>query len=87
MNFKEYDKAIACFENYLAMSPESYELLGKIGTCYLAQGRLAEARQRYQEALRIQPEYEAAGLGLKKIEEMEQRTRLGRRPKSERVTV
>lgn len=87
MNFKNYDKAIACFENYLRMSPESYELLAKVGTCYLAQGRLSEARQKYQEALRIQPGYEAAAMGLKKIEEMEQRTGFERRPKSERLAV
>ena len=87
MNFKNYDKAIACFENYLRMSPESYELLAKVGTCYLARGRLSEARQKYQEALRIQPGYEAAGMGLKKIEEMEQRIGFERRPKSERLAV
>jgi Flp pilus assembly protein TadD len=87
MNYKSYDRAIECFEKYLECSPDSYELLTKIGTCYLAQGRLSEARQKYQEALRIQPEYEAAGMGLKKIEEMEQRTRLERRPKSERLAV
>lgn len=71
MKSKNYDKAIACFEKYLAMSPDSYELLAKIGTCYLAKRMPKLAKMKYQAALRIQPEYEAARVGLQKIEAME----------------
>ncbi len=68
-----HDKAIEYFEKYLQYSPDSYELIAKTGTCYLAQGMPDKARERYQEALEMQPEYEAAKIGLDKIEEMEQR--------------
>ena len=76
MNTNNYDKAIECFERYLEMSPDSYELLAKIGTCHLAKGMLWKAKGNYREALKIQPDYEAAQVGLRKIEEMEQRVRL-----------
>ena len=72
----EYNKAIESFEKYLKYSPDSYELLAKVGTCYLAKGMLWKARKQYQEALTIKPDYEAAQMGLGKIEEMEQRVRL-----------
>jgi Tfp pilus assembly protein PilF len=44
-----------------------------VATCYLAQGRLFEAREKYEEALHIQPDYDAARMGLKRIAEMERR--------------
>ena len=72
----EYNEAVESFEKYLKYSPDSYELIAKIGTCYLAKGAPWKAKKKYQEALRIQPDYEAAQMGLGKIEEMEQRARL-----------
>jgi tetratricopeptide (TPR) repeat protein len=71
MEFKDYTKAIACFEKFYEKSPDSFEILTKIGTCYLAQGKVNRAQEKYQQALRIQPNYEAARLGLEKIEEIE----------------
>ncbi|MCK4245454.1 MAG: DUF3808 domain-containing protein, partial [Candidatus Omnitrophica bacterium] len=76
MQAGEYGRAIESFEKYLKYSPDSYELIAKIGTCYLAKSMPPEAKAKYQEALKIQPDYEAATVGLGKIEEMEQRVRL-----------
>jgi tetratricopeptide (TPR) repeat protein len=67
MQMKEYGEAIRCFQKFLAIVPGSHEALGKIGTCYLAQGFLDRAREKYSEALRISPEYAPARLGLEKI--------------------
>jgi tetratricopeptide (TPR) repeat protein len=75
MNCKSYDRAIECFEKYLECSPDSYELLTKIGTCYLAQGRPKLAKLKYQAALRVQPDYEAARVGLQRIEALEKSSR------------
>ena len=74
MQVQNYDKAIECFERYLEMSPDSYELLVKIGTCYLAKGNPWLAKRKYREALKTQPDYEAAQVGLRKIEEMEHKS-------------
>ncbi|MDY6973186.1 MAG: 6-hydroxymethylpterin diphosphokinase MptE-like protein [Thermodesulfobacteriota bacterium] len=73
MKYGEYGKAIEAFERYLESSPDSYELVAKIGTCYLAKGMPWKAKIKYQEALKIQPEFAVARLGLSKIEELERR--------------
>ena len=73
MKAQNYHKAIESFEKYLEVSPESYELLGKIGTCFLALGMLEEAKVKYGAALRIQPAYVPAQIGLQKIEQLQGR--------------
>ena len=72
MKVHDYHKAIICFEKYLEVSPESYELLGKIGTCFLALGMLKEAKGKYKEALKIQPAYVPAQIGLQKIAQLQE---------------
>lgn len=80
MKMKDYERASGCFEKYFQMSPDTYEILGKIGTCYLAQGKLPQAKEKYRQALQIFPAYGPALLGLQKIEELEERSRLIPKP-------
>jgi len=71
MNAQQYDRALRCFEKFAREKPDHFELLTKIGTCYLAQGRLGEAKEKYAESLRIHPGYLPAQIGLQKIARME----------------
>lgn len=82
MKVSEYSQAIRCFGSYLEVSPDSYELLGKIGTCYLAQGMLSQAKGKYREALEISSNYKPAQIGLQRIEEMEKRLKANSGPPS-----
>ncbi len=79
MVLKDYNRAIECFEGYYQHSPDSFEILSKMGTCYLAKGMITKARSKYEEALRIKPDSEPALVGLKRIEELEQKHRLGKK--------
>jgi len=71
MNAQHYDRALRCFEKFAHEKPDHYELLTKIGTCYLALGRLGEAKEKYAESLRIHPGYLPAQIGLQKIARVE----------------
>lgn len=78
MQKRDFGRAMRCFKRYLRGSPESYELWGKMGTCFLAQGNLGKAQEMYQRALQIQPNYLTAREGLRKIDQFRnRRTRCG----------
>jgi tetratricopeptide (TPR) repeat protein len=66
MKAGDFNRAIQDFEDYLAANPSSYEALNKLAICHLALGRPKSARHYFQRTLAIQPDSEAARLGLEK---------------------
>ena len=70
---RNYQEAVHHFNRYLVHNPASYEAFTKVGSCYLAQGRIEPARDCYEKALDLKSNYPAAKAGLSAIEEIRQR--------------
>ena len=66
----KYDEALALFDRAIAVEPNCVEAYCNRGVCYECTGRLAEAREAYEAALRILPNYDAAVLGLNRLDKM-----------------
>jgi tetratricopeptide (TPR) repeat protein len=62
----DYERAIENFERHLEADPASHETMNKLAVCHLAKGRPKAARHFFERALMIQPESEAARIGLEK---------------------
>jgi tetratricopeptide (TPR) repeat protein len=54
----QYEKALSGFKRVLKLNPNHQQSHGNIGLCYAFLGRKAEAIAAFDEALKIDPEYE-----------------------------
>ncbi len=61
---REYDKAIAWYRKALNLNPENAVVHANWGTCLLDQGKLREAKQRFDRALEIDPDLPEAHCSL-----------------------
>jgi tetratricopeptide (TPR) repeat protein len=59
MNRKEYDKAIQYFERYASVSPGDANPYDSMGETYFRMGKLAEATDKFKEALEVKPDFGA----------------------------
>ena len=66
----KYDEALALFDRAIAAEPNCVEAYCNRGVCYECTGRLAEAREAYETALKILPNYDPAVLGLNRLDKM-----------------
>ena len=57
MSQKKAGPAIRSFSQALAINPNSAKILGKLGDCLVAEGRLDEAITTYQKALQLNPNW------------------------------
>ena len=68
----EWEKAIAGFEEVLAMNPKSPQTYGNMGTCYGQLGRKQEALAAFDQALELDPTYEPAMLNRAMVDSLEE---------------
>ena len=64
----QWERALRDFQQVTQLDPRSYQAFGNIGSCLTQMGRINEAREALQEALRIDPNYTVARNNLKLIE-------------------
>lgn len=72
MRAGNWSEALAGLEEVARINPRSYHALGNAGTCLIQLGRIREARESLQEALRIKPDYRPALDNLKSIEDLDE---------------
>ena len=63
----EYDKAIGCFDNALAINPKSVDALLNKGVAYEQKGDYRQAKSIYLQVLKINPNYQLAIDALHRI--------------------
>lgn len=63
-----YRHAVPVFQRALQTTPERPQLLAGIGWCYLQLGQQTEARRASERALALQPRYQDAVEGLRRME-------------------
>lgn len=68
MREKRWLEAIAELRRVIEMNPRSYQAFGNIGTSLIQLGRVTEAREALQAALRVKPDYEIAKRNLQSLE-------------------
>lgn len=66
----KYDEALALFDRAITVEPNCVEAYCNRGVCCECTGRLAEAREAYETALKILPNYDPAVLGLNRLDKM-----------------
>jgi tetratricopeptide (TPR) repeat protein len=71
MKMGDYDRAISDFEEHLARFADSPETMNKLAICHLARGRHRSARHYFEKVMTINPESQAARLGLEKCMSLE----------------
>ena len=65
-----YDEAMALFDRAIAAEPNCVEAYCNRGVCYECTGHLEEAREAYETALKILPNYDPAVIGLNRLDKM-----------------
>jgi Flp pilus assembly protein TadD len=60
MQNREYERAIAEFQNVLKLNKTNAQTHGNLGLCYAFLGHKEKAIQAFDQALAIDPEYEPA---------------------------
>lgn len=66
----KYDEALSMFDRAIAVEPNCVEAHCNRGVCFECTGRLEEARQAYETARKILPNYEPAVTGLNRLDKM-----------------
>ena len=65
---KKYDKAIEIFKMQVNLAPNSAKSYDNLGDAYREAGKIEEAKQQYQKALKIDPKYEPS---IDKLDDLE----------------
>jgi len=64
---KVYDQAIKHFSDAIKVKPDYYEAWYNRGLCYESLGNIAMAKQDYEQALKLKPDYVMAKKGLERV--------------------
>jgi hypothetical protein len=64
---REYDEAILWFELLDKLQPKDPQNMNNLAACYAQTGQKSKAKTLWEEALKIQPGFEAARLNLEKL--------------------
>ena len=64
--------AVASLERAVKLDPDDKESLSRLGVAYARTGRLDEARRSWEQALTIDPQFEAARQNLERLRQMAQ---------------
>jgi tetratricopeptide (TPR) repeat protein len=63
-----WSEALADLRESMRVNPRSHQAFGNIGTCLIQLGRIREARESLEKALKLDPEYEPAKENLRLLE-------------------
>lgn len=61
---EQYGKALDAYREALVFAPEDIELMTGVGNIYFRQGKLAEAKEMYQQVIAIDPTHQLASYNL-----------------------